>query len=339
MVELMVALVLSLLLTAGVLQVYLGSKTTYRVTEGLSRLQENTRAAAEILARDIRMAGYIPCSQPQNAVSIINSNAWWSQLFTTPIMGYEGDTSTSAPATNLVADAKIGADAMMILRGGAKVAGVKLFDSGNNQFVLQRSVDPGWVEDGSLMVACDSTNARLFQASTVDVDTVGLADSGAAPGNDASMNHTFGNDAQLASYSAVIYYIRASTSQSGYSLYRSYLNVNSTGDNAPITEELAQGIENMQLLYGYDSDGDGNAERYLKADDAVFSTLSNWQKVTAVKIGLLYASENNLREGENLDDKVYMVANTPIGLDTTVTHAHDRRKRYVASMTVSLRNL
>ncbi len=339
-VELMVGLLLSLILVAGILQVYLGSKTTYRVTEGLSRLQENTRASAEMLAKDIRMAGYIPCSQPQNApVSIVDSNAWWAQLFETPILGFEGDTSTTLPPTNLVANAKVGSDAIMVLRGGSRVAGVKLFDASVNQFILQRDVGANWVEDGSLMIACDSSNARLFQASNVGTDTVTLADNTAVPGNNGAINHSFGNDAQIANYSAVIYYITASSSGNGFSLYRSYLNVNSAGANIPETEELAEGIENMQLLYGYDSTGDGNADRYLQANDALLSTDDDWQNVVAVRIGLLYASEDGLREGNDLDDNLYVVANTLIGPSTTVSHAQDQRKRYVASMTVSLRNL
>ncbi len=340
-IELMVALVLSLLLMAGVLQVYLGSKTTYSVTEGLSRLQENTRSSAELLARDIRMAGYVPCSQPQNSATLINfdANDWWAPIFDQPIRGYEGDTSTAGFP---VSDARVGSDAIVVLRGGDKVAGVKLFDQANNQFILQRSVETNWVEDGSLMIACDSTNARLFQAAAIDTDSVTVANVGTtpAPGNASPVTRNFGSDAQLANYSAAIYYIRSSSSGQGFSLYRSYLNVNSAGVNAPSTpEELAEGIEHMQLLYGYDSDGDGFAERYLQADDAVFNTLANWQNVASVKIGLLYASEDGLREGDNLDDTVYVVANTPIGTSTTVTHAQDQRKRYVASMTVSVRNL
>ena len=65
-IELMVGLMLGLLLVGGVIQVYLGTKSTYSVTEGMSRLQENTRFSLDMLARDIRMAGYVPCSQTPN---------------------------------------------------------------------------------------------------------------------------------------------------------------------------------------------------------------------------------------------------------------------------------
>ena len=346
-VELMVGLLLSLLLVAGVLQVYLGSKTTYNITEGLSRLQENTRSSAEMLAKDIRMAGYIPCSQPQNSASVINADAedWWAPVFNQPIRGFEGESSTASFPAEIASTAKVGSDALVVIRSGEKVAGVKLFDQANNQFILQRDVGANWVEDDSLMVVCDSTNARLFQAATVNTTSVEVAAVGTdpAPGNASNITRSFGSDAQLANYSAAIYYIRTSSSGEGFSLYRRFLNVNSTGDNTLVTEELAEGIENMQLLYGYDSDDDGIAEQYLKANDAMLTggNIDNWQNVATVKIGLLYASEDGLREGGGVDNNTYVVANTEVGVggSVTVTHAQDQRKRYVASMTVSLRNL
>ena len=70
----MIALLLSLLLIGGVVQIYLGTKSTYKVTGGLSRLQGNTRFSTDMIARDIRMAGYIPCSQPQAQLNVIGGH-------------------------------------------------------------------------------------------------------------------------------------------------------------------------------------------------------------------------------------------------------------------------
>lgn len=60
LVEMLVALVISLFLIAGVIQLFIGSKQTYRFHDALSRVQENGRFALEAMARDIRMAGYQP---------------------------------------------------------------------------------------------------------------------------------------------------------------------------------------------------------------------------------------------------------------------------------------
>lgn len=58
MVELLVALVLSTILLGGIIQLFIGSKQTYRFHDALSRLQENGRFALEIMSHDIRLAGH-----------------------------------------------------------------------------------------------------------------------------------------------------------------------------------------------------------------------------------------------------------------------------------------
>jgi type IV pilus assembly protein PilW len=58
-VELLVALVLSLLLMTGIIQVFLASKQTYATNEAMSVLQENGRFALEFIARSVRIGGYV----------------------------------------------------------------------------------------------------------------------------------------------------------------------------------------------------------------------------------------------------------------------------------------
>jgi len=61
LIEIMIALLIGAFLLGGVLQIFIGSKQTYRMQENLSRLQENGRFAMDFLAKDIRMAGYREC--------------------------------------------------------------------------------------------------------------------------------------------------------------------------------------------------------------------------------------------------------------------------------------
>ncbi len=58
LVELLVAMTVGLLLTAGVLTVFVNSSQTYRVQDNLSHLQENGRFALILLGNALRMAGY-----------------------------------------------------------------------------------------------------------------------------------------------------------------------------------------------------------------------------------------------------------------------------------------
>jgi type IV pilus assembly protein PilW len=57
LVELMVAVALSMLLMWGVIQVYASSKASYQVQHQLSTLQQNQRISVELLGSEIRKAG------------------------------------------------------------------------------------------------------------------------------------------------------------------------------------------------------------------------------------------------------------------------------------------
>lgn len=60
LVELMVALVLSLFLLAGLFTIFFSTKRSYNDQQALSALQENQVLAASVLADTVRAAGYFP---------------------------------------------------------------------------------------------------------------------------------------------------------------------------------------------------------------------------------------------------------------------------------------
>jgi type IV pilus assembly protein PilW len=71
LIEIMISLLLGVFLLGGVIGIFLNTKQTYRVQDGLSRLQENGRYAMEFIGRDIRMADYRMC-QTLTPPSLIN---------------------------------------------------------------------------------------------------------------------------------------------------------------------------------------------------------------------------------------------------------------------------
>lgn len=64
LIEIMIAMTLSLFLLAGIYQVFLSNKMTYNTQQALSRLQENARYVMHTLTHDLRMAG-LPVAAPQ----------------------------------------------------------------------------------------------------------------------------------------------------------------------------------------------------------------------------------------------------------------------------------
>lgn len=64
LVEIMVAMAISLLMMAGVLQISLANKESSRLQRNMGFVQENIRMAMELLGRDIRMAGHYTDNNP-----------------------------------------------------------------------------------------------------------------------------------------------------------------------------------------------------------------------------------------------------------------------------------
>ncbi len=100
LVEIMVALLLSLFLMGGVIQVYLSSKQTYRAQEGYSRLQENGRFALELLSRQIRMAGYKSSAWDQTETAFPPASPFGSAAQI--VVGTEGGTTPSPSLSDSV---------------------------------------------------------------------------------------------------------------------------------------------------------------------------------------------------------------------------------------------
>ena len=70
LIEIMIALLIGAFLLGGVLQIFIGSKQTYRMQEALSRLQENGRFAIDFIGQDIRMTSYWGCHSGARAPDI-----------------------------------------------------------------------------------------------------------------------------------------------------------------------------------------------------------------------------------------------------------------------------
>jgi type IV pilus assembly protein PilW len=125
----------------------------------------------------------------------------------------------------------------------------------------------------------------------------------------------------------VVYYIGTGTA--GFpSLFRM--------ENGGTPSELIEGIEDMQILYGEDTDGDNVVDGFVTADN-----VTNWSNVLAARLNLLVQS---------LDDNIVPAAQTLYydidgddQVDTTAGStdefiAPDNRIRRVFSTTIALRN-
>ncbi|HYE34439.1 PilW family protein [Methylocaldum sp.] len=337
LVELMVALTLGLILTVIIGYAYLGSRQAFRVMETLSRIQENARYTFDKIGYDIRMAGFTGCSFNTIANVLNNPTDWDTNLFGVPLVGYEeGGLYPVDISANVLRG-----DALTVLRAdNSKEYIVASHNPPAAQLQLTANHD---IKQGEILVITDCRHAAIFQMTNVNntnsIDVI-VHNSGNAtnPGNctkglgnpvpdPCTANgtaYTFAPGSRILRLSAVTYYLRNNTAGEP-ALYRQKLGA--SGGNAVTTaEELAEGVEDLQITYGVDTSApeDKAVDTYVAAD-----SVADWSRVLTVRISLLMVS----RQGESITSSPQTY--TFNGTTTTPT---DRLLRKTFTTTISVRN-
>jgi type IV pilus assembly protein PilW len=75
LIELMIAMVIGLVLMAGVISVFVSSKRGYSTNTAVAQIQENARFALGFVTPVVRMAGYAGCGKSITLSSILNGGA------------------------------------------------------------------------------------------------------------------------------------------------------------------------------------------------------------------------------------------------------------------------
>jgi type IV pilus assembly protein PilW len=320
-VEMVVAMAVGLLILGGVFRVYQVNSLTFRTQEGLSRIQENGRYALHLLAREIRMAGFVGCSSHFPSISSIldvdaNDHPW---DFGRALEGYEAQGSTWSPALPPGITSPVrGSDVLTVRRAGGRSAPVLSHAGG--QYPVQVAPGNGFKEHDVVAVGDCSGHVTVFQITNPNPGLSGILhhDTGlGVPGNAVQDLGRGFPQGEVMSIATTTYFVRLNTARRP-ALYRKV-------GTSPV-EELVEGVENMQLLYGEDETGNGFVDRYVPADQVI-----RWDRVQSVRIGLLLQTVNEIGGGE-VDASTYPV------LDVVVDPQDDRRLRRVMTATVSLRN-
>lgn len=124
---------------------------------------------------------------------------------------------------------------------------------------------------------------------------------------------------------AKAYYVRSSGRTCGTQAIPSLWLVQLGSDGKPAAPvELVPGVESLQVQWGVDSDGDGNANSYQDA-----SAGTDWPNVVAARVWVLVRSE--CPEAGYTDDRTYQMGNLSF-----TPNDNFRRQLYVS--TVMLRN-
>lgn len=342
-VEIMVAMVLSLILTAGVVEVFIGSKNTYRVNDALSRLQEDGRMALEYMSRDVRMAGFQGCSRYGPVTNTLNSTTNIAYDFAVGIRGYDNVGAPLPAALGTLNPApNAGTDVIVVRRQADNPVRIVQNNNGAQLFVEVTGTEAGacangtsrvsGICEGDILMVSDCRKSRIFQTGNIQTTGSGgnitlniTHPASGTPGNaisswggaSAPEDERFGDDAEIVKVATYIYFI-ANNPNGIPSLYRQ--------DGITAAVELAQGVENLQILYGVDTsptDINQSADVYQDA-----GSVASWDDVVSVRLHLLLRTiDNNLAEA----------AQTYRYVDVDI-NAGDRRIRKEFTSLVALRN-
>lgn len=329
LVEIMVALLIGLFLMGGIIQILLGTKQTYRFHEALSRIQENGRFAMEFFSHDIRMAGFTGCPRTNPIANVLNNPTdWWKDFSAGAVMGYDGNQDFPGRAFGTSPGNRIaGTDAVTFLRGGGNDYSIVSHNPTAAEFKLNQLHT---LQDGSIVMVCDTQQTSILQLTNVNSSGLGSPVVCTATGT----GYRYGPESTMVDFIPTAFYIGVSASGNSRSLYRFRPQVNTGTVATVVAEELVEGVENMQVFYGVDVNGDNLVDpAYVDANSVV-----NWNRVLSVRVNLLLASpENNL----NTANQWVMFPSSDTGNANTVGNgfaASDRRLYQVFSSTVALRN-
>ena len=326
LIELMVAISLGLFLSFGAIQAFMSGKQIYTTQQALSRVQENARLVQEFLSFDLRNAGNYGCVSGKYVAT--NSNLVAGST------NEELNFANSVFGTNDVSGAATGDMTLQTALNPPPLGGTDILvvhTATNLGLEVRAAPAPtiGQVTTSNLgLVATD-----VIAISDCTKNTIFKPSSISAAGTTATINFAFPSIPNIGSsimrLDTAIYYI-AENPAGRPSLYRRMLNGNS--------EELLQGVDDMQLEYGIDNVGnDGQVDEYRTADAVIAAQWSAWgaggklgttdQNVAAVRYSLLLSSEQEI-----LDEPQTYTYNG------NVVTATDRRMRQIVNGTAGLRS-
>jgi type IV pilus assembly protein PilW len=317
LVELMVALAIGSFLMIGAVQIYSQSRQAFVVNESLARVQETAQFAMDTIEADLRMASNWGRNSRGLAVegrSLVGDANPTGLSIPVPTCGDDWAFDLGRPidgsdnAYNLICGAN----------GGSQ---------GNSDVVTIRraSVQPTALEVGRIQVQSTRIQGELFEIGAVPAAFLPVT------------NHPVTGAPSSATHNLMVnsYYVSpTSTLIPGVpTLRRKTLTVR---NGAPFIEdqEVAPGVENIQIQLGIDVDEDNTVDRYVNPGDDVYNPAAAGYvpgaRVMTARIWILVrgvTTEFGLQDGRD-----YQPGNANIG------QVNDSFRRLQISKTILLRN-
>lgn len=281
LVELMVALLISLVLSAAALGILLSNRRVHGATEGLGRLQENARTAFELMARDIREAGGNPCDFRMEVANMLSDDVNWWTSYETGISGFDdGAFADSEPDTDAIR--------VQYFEDTGAVTTAPMESSSDGLEVN----NIGAIEAGQILAACGFFPDTLVPGTLVPGTPFPLTifSAGKAGGaitheaDDGNLSDDFKNAGAAWAYPAgtIISRLRAlewyvgKNDRGGTSLFRRQLTYPAgLGPTMGEPEEIIPDVTDLQFRY------------FTRGEAEPDDVPASWPEVTAVEVALV----------------------------------------------------
>ncbi|WP_144780004.1 PilW family protein [Marinobacter maritimus] len=370
LVELMVALALSVTLILGIFTVYMDSSQTTRVGEALARVQESGRIGLEMMSQEVRMAGYQGCSDNYTVpVRVIADNPPPSltpaagedsvYLYNSGLMGWQvtaatqssWDSGTDFEDLGIIEDDALpGSDVLMVQR--ARLLNAAISNAGMGSAAGSIPIDDpdglfgsgAAFSSGSLLMIASCEFADIFRmTNNPSGASKSIAHASSSNSSDRlSSAYAADEDAEIYSLESTVFFV-ADTGRvddqgnSISALYRARNNFPNSATPSFQREELVEGVEALKIQYGLRTDASSNTINYV---DASGVGASDWKDVVVARVGMLVSASGNALQQD--DSQTYELPGTVFVAGAPGSgqqaHAADRRLRKAFVSTLDIRN-
>ncbi|PHQ13928.1 PilW family protein [Marinobacter profundi] len=295
-IELMVAITLGLILTAGLVQIFSGNQRSFTVAEANMRVQETGRMTVEFLNRAVRNADYWGCIPRDNVGNKLDptGTGYSTDLheFEDGFQAYQSDGTVGIAGTDV-----------MVLRGVGGAGDVSIEDEmPNSSANLDVNTTEG-IHEGDILLISDCIAGDIFQVTAEPTTSNKIQHNGGnkqEPGNaktrdgvlvvvdnncpgDAAncLSKQYDGDAQI--FKPYFYQYYLDIVDGRRALYRK------DGLKAPV--EIMDGVWDFQMRVGIDPGlTTGEASQWVDINSTTALSSAAASEVVAVQISMLVRS-------------------------------------------------
>jgi type IV pilus assembly protein PilW len=377
LVELMVAMTISMFLLGAIGLVYMSSKTGFAYANNTVRLGEDAAFAVDALSRDIRMAGYAGCLGSSRTPVVAGAYDITTDVMIPKITNVTGLSLTNDARPNPFStsifnarEALLAYDTLADAKTAATAAGAPAFLT-STSYTVDTNAPVLFVAGGSAQgLQLDAAVAAAQKLASVGIDTYkwsnnangaeilmmiadcksseifrsfAISNTGAITSEANFLNDHSADAIVTPLVTSTFFLATRSSAPAGTppSLYRRYFNGKSADG---LTQEIVANVEAITFKYGENTSniaaglsGAGQPTYQTDVYRDKASDVVDWSRVVSIRVGLVVVTED-ANQTSSANRSIQWLGDSLGNTTYTPPNTTDRRLRRAYSTTVSIRN-